>query len=52
MTSNLLNDGISLDVVQSVLGHASIVTTRDNYARTNAKKIDDALLNQRSLLGV
>jgi site-specific recombinase XerD len=49
--TQLLNDGVSLDVVQEVLGHASITTTRNIYARTSTKNIRTALLNQKSLIG-
>jgi len=48
--TQLLDDGVSLDVVQEVLGHASITTTRSIYAKTSKKNIRTALINQKSLL--
>jgi site-specific recombinase XerD len=49
--TQLLDNGVSLDVVQQVLGHASIITTRNIYAKTNSKNIRSALLSQKSLIG-
>ena len=49
--TQLLDDGNSLDVVQDILGHASITTTRNIYAKTNARNIRKALLSQKSLIG-
>lgn len=40
--SQLVNAGVDLDIVQDYLGHQSIETTRRFYARTDARRIDEA----------
>lgn len=41
--SELINDGQPLDVVQDYLGHRSVETTRNFYARTDPNRVDDAV---------
>jgi site-specific recombinase XerD len=41
--SQLLNAGVPLDVVQLILGHVSIETTRQFYAHTDKERIVEAL---------
>lgn len=48
-STHALNNGIGLDVVQEVLGHADISTTRKHYAHTKPERARDALLNMRVL---
>jgi integrase len=40
-----LNDGVGIDVVQEVLGHADISTTRRHYATTLPERAQAALVN-------
>jgi site-specific recombinase XerD len=50
LATNLLMNNTAIDVVQAILGHNSILTTK-KYAETNRANIDRALLSQPSMLG-
>ena len=41
--TQLVNAGQPLDVVQDYLGHRSVETTRAYYARTDPRRVDDAV---------
>jgi len=45
--THALDDGVPLHVVQEVLGHADISTTRRHYARTKSGRACEALLNMK-----
>ena len=41
--TNMLENGVSLDILQKALGHSSVVTTQ-RYAKTSNKSMDESLL--------
>lgn len=45
--THALDDGVPLHVVQEVLGHADISTTRRHYARTKSGRASEALVNMK-----
>ena len=49
--SRLINNGVPLEVIQDILGHEHIETTRRYYASTDIKSIKKAILSQKSLIG-
>ena len=46
----LLDNDVSIKVVQQLLGHASVSTTEKYYATVSDKKLDQVILSQKPLL--
>jgi site-specific recombinase XerD len=48
--SSLLNDGVPLHIVQAILGHEDIGTTRRHYAKSRDDVVEEALRQHRTSL--
>jgi site-specific recombinase XerD len=45
--NHLVEDGVGVDVVQGIFGHASIATTSSYYVRAGTRRMAEALRNLR-----